>query len=406
MIFFVSDYYPVFLLCSNPFFIFWEDSSIQYRFEITSRKSKNDDEPMTYITYRGSAIQHQNDNTHLAHAMNQNLSSVDVIDLDAEEETKITLPIVTVTPSDCFAYVQPMDSRIPFASRISGCGLIDITSLTIRSTKSQDMSLLMEHMKSFINNKNIDLDMDICDPPCDANSPYNVIVNAGFHESCRSLLYFDEPIEKGQTVGIVFQRANDVFRGDKYKEYHFRHRHLIHEALQTLCERDLRVIFRFLQKTICDLEESIIGGPVENAVQSAVSSKRRCSWLGKIIQLEMVNEPSSVETLSFGRHEFRAYVDSPEKKRVAVETLTIELQEEIKAGLELDHLCGINRATWCKLATLTLDAMVDWLYSRYVSFEPETNSSHVAISDKVEELLKLPLTLENCTLGDRLTKNL
>lgn len=295
-----------------------------------------------------------------------------------------------------------VDPRQPFSSLHSGMGLINIGEHDVRPVQDQDLTLLMEELKSLVLEGKEKTSLR----PAAAKAR-NLIVRQMDPESFQRLILIDTPMERGQALQIIFPDVASHLKSCEHSDAEFNRRHLILEAFQLISREDALRVLAYLEEDLLqaiDYQKSLeaAGAGTEEARSSfvkACESRMRLSWLVMRLSSALGEQMNTEKKVFFSIAAMRkdAAVKALGASVVddAAAAVVSELKKEVYCALELDSLCGAHtRTTWCPLATLTFDSVLDTICSKYAS------AGHSIVASDYLEALKaalatvLPLLVE------------
>jgi len=136
------------------------------------------------------------------------------------------------------------DFRIPFSPAGT---LIDLSRYGIRPVKTQDLSVLKEHVKALVLNGE-----ERMNTPPSVTTRGNIVVHRRGLDKFHFLLNLSGAMEKGQTTEICFPEVSRLMRSRFYRGSSFQRRHLITEAFALLSRDDLKSMRSFLEDELFD----------------------------------------------------------------------------------------------------------------------------------------------------------
>lgn len=276
----------------------------------------------------------------------------------------------------------------PFSTLSLGGGLLDVTRFIDREIlPPQDIS----HFKVVLAKFSLGESVPEWPQSDSVELSQNIIFQRTKANTSRALLYFDQPIQRGQTVPIQFPSLTTLMSSKTFDGSRFELYHLIEDSILSLSSTDLASLGNWLLTNISNpatLTSSTIGfdKACEQSVRFAWVGQRVAAVLEQTLGLQdsedLAKKLSFVNVINFTSGLAPA-------KQTAYRTIVLKaVKNNLEYAVDLDDEMGfVRRRQWCASARELFDETVDALANFVVNQDGTiTNLSKTLLGKFVAQL--------------------
>ena len=389
----LPGYCDIFFFCLLTNTLPTDDSSRVFHFDLSVRVSADGPGPGIFITYEGEGKTDDKPKSvcEVPHA---------IVGGRGKESQ---VPVLSELSLDGSSHGSI--ARTPFATLKPGCGLIDIRPFGVRPTLSQDLSSMCNEIRKFVAAGTFSLEEPTTN---DNTSSPNVHVRVGPDCKVHYLLFYEKPVEKGQTASLRFPTILSNSR--RFKNSNLKEQQMLQETISTLCRLDLEKVRKLVKSEMfqpLELELRVLQtvGAFER-VRDILMALRRLNWLLMEIDAAMGDQKSDVGDSTY--FDFQGFLTDSHLSEKFTEERCQDLQKEMMAEakkdlltvLELDALCGAARRSrrfpWCKVASQVFDHFVEEMMKLYCSSSSFPTQASEMINAILKGVYSVPLLREDC----------
>ena len=341
----------------------------KFFFDISLRQTGDGAPEGLFLTYKGASP--------IGGGSTRSQESTILLETTPPSGGSVSLPVLVNVPVATRHTYSHFDERVPFDSKSSGFGLIELSAYGVTPLQRKELGHIKTAIRSFVFEKRDAalLDSSVvprANIPESSGSPSaNILVQGHGSAAPKFYFYMNNPIEKGQTCQLRFPEIESLLLPERYKESASRSRLVMEDALAVLCQEDLAMVLDWLKDDLMEggkLNET--NDESDGKQLSVCLQRRRVHWVSRralaLLKTDTGNGREIEQALYFGpfRPENHALGETESSELNLI--LKMQLREELLASLENDAVCGATmRRNWCEVARDLFVSLVDALVACY-----------------------------------------